>query len=177
MKVYRTQDNGMQSFRITVGKTYATIHEGDGNGKAYGKEVMKVKYVRVIPGIDNAAKLFGPTYKFKRKGNTVLIQVSKQKYLYVADDEIQEWTLPDDQVVALYSPTGNSWVPYPFAVTKKGYVYLMKTGAVTTVSRKPGQDYYKEYYGHVRGDLKFTKKAMKIVSLHVPASWKRRYGG
>lgn len=175
MKVYKTQENGAQSFRIVVSKTLVTIYEGDGGGKTYEKEVMKTKYLRIIPGIDNAAKLFGPRYRFKQNGNTVLIQVSKQKYLYVADTGIREWTLPGDQIIKLYSPTGNSMVPYPFAISAKGRVYLMLENAVTTVSKKPKQDYYGEYYGHLKGDLKFEKGTMNIKLLHVSPIWKRWY--
>lgn len=61
---------------------------------------------------------FGPKFK----GNSILVQISRQKYLFIESTIYSFQT--SDPIQEFYSPVGNNDVPYPVAIGTK-FVYLM----------------------------------------------------
>ena len=88
-----------------------------------GNKVLTTPYERIFVG-DNLLK--DPNYAELgwAKGNSLLLQISNKRYVYVGDCVFSFEPVDGDVIVKYYSPVGNNDVPYPYAVGKK-YVYLM----------------------------------------------------
>lgn len=106
--------------------------------------VKKYRNVKdVMPGIDNTENI---------KGNSVLIRLSRNTYVYIGDG-IYSFT-PDETITEYYSNVGNSGVPYPVAVSRS-YVYFMLDKVYVEKSEFPNVDFnnsrqvsdiYSEFY-------------------------------
>lgn len=96
-------------------------------------------YTHLVENIHNPLKIwlgnspkmpmteFSGGYGKHLKGNTVLIQLSKYRYMYVGFPEVYRFTIPKrDQIVKYISPVGNNEVPYAFAYGKKYLYYMME---------------------------------------------------
>lgn len=135
---YYILDNGAEPFLMYVRKNqvyiYSNPHEEyDAKNKAslYTKLVKSYKPIKVWIGksLVNEMTLFSGGHGKRFNGNSNLLQLSKQKYVYVGI-EIIEFTI-DDQIVHYYSSVGNSWVPYPCAYGKKyAYVFTLADGVL-----------------------------------------------
>ena len=86
-------------------------------------KIFTTPYERIFIG-DNLLK--DPHYEEVgwAKGNSLLLQISDKKYVYVGDCVFSFEPVDEDTLVKYYSPVGNNDVPYPYAVGKK-YVYLL----------------------------------------------------
>jgi hypothetical protein len=123
-------------------------------------KIMQQKYINIFVG-DNDLKL--SDYDLKKgegKGNTILLQTTKNKYIYIGDGIRSFTTINCDIIRKYYSPVGNNVVPYPYAVGDK-YVYLMLNNVY-----QPIEDFdlkknaYMQYYGwHI--NLKNIKNYFK----------------
>ena len=58
----------------------------------------------------------------KFDGNSILLNISNNKYIYICDI-IQEFT-SYSKIIKFVSPVGNNDVPYPYAVDDKNNTYL-----------------------------------------------------
>ena len=58
------------------------------------------------------------------RGNSILLQTGKNKYVYIGDGIRSFTTKNGDVIKKYYSPVGNNEVPYPYAIGDK-YVYIM----------------------------------------------------
>ena len=77
------------------------------------EKYLDIKYKKIFVGKDN---------NNKNTGNSLLLQISKNKYIYVGSS-IYMFQI-DDTIISYKSPIGNSDVPYPYAIGTK-YTYLM----------------------------------------------------
>ena len=57
----------------------------------------------------------------KFNGNSILLSLGKNKYVFIGQ-KIIEFTTKKDKIIDFVSPVGNNDVPYPFAIGEK-YVY------------------------------------------------------
>jgi hypothetical protein len=87
------------------------------------KKLMESKPLRLFVG-DNDMRQKNYLKKGPGKGNTILLETKKGKYVYIGGI-VYDFTTPDGDTIQKYeSPIGNSDVPYPYAVGEK-YVYFM----------------------------------------------------
>ena len=97
------------------------VEEGDKYEKT--TKVLTTPYERIFVG-DNLLK--DPHYEEAgwAKGNSLLLQISDKRYVYVGDCVFSFEPVDGDVIMKYYSPVGNNDVPYPYAVGKK-YIYFM----------------------------------------------------
>lgn len=81
-------------------------------------------------------------------GNSVLLQVGVRKYVFVGDRIIEFSTPPDDAIVELVSPMGNSAVPYPYAIGTTNTYLLIEDTWIANAARLPFMDPYEQFYEH-----------------------------
>jgi hypothetical protein len=116
-------------------------------------KIMQSKYINIFVG-DNDLKL--DDYELKKgegRGNTILLQTGKNKYVYIGDGIRSFTTKNDDIIKKYYSPVGNNVVPYPYAIGEK-YVYIMLHNMLQPVEDFDlKKDAYMQYYGwHIKSE-------------------------
>jgi len=168
VKTYEIHSNGTTPFvveddgkGITVFKTvYAKgVYEAD--AYTLGKQVVHQAYKKIFVG-DNDLKLSAYEKKGWAKGNSILVQISANKYMYVGDKIYTFESL--DTIQSYYSPVGNSDVPYPWAIGTN-HTYLM-LDAVTIPSKFIDileKDPYQVYYGFVKDHPPIQRDAKKLT--------------
>lgn len=162
--MYLVHDNGSRPYAIEQKGTVVNIYDNNTSDEDDKRGLYLVGKVSVkskndfFVGIDPANK--------KYNGNSCLIRLKKNKYLFIGWD-INEITTTDD-ILKYYSPIGNSDVPYPYAVGKE-YTYLMIEGVRIKnayLDTYTGEDPYAYYYGHDVGSQRsdgvsaFKKKTL-----------------
>jgi hypothetical protein len=113
------------------------------------KKVLDVSYSKLFLG-DNL--LNDPYYGKKGKliGNSLLIQTGKNKYVYVGS-EIYSFETKED-IKEYYSPIGNSFVPYPYAVGETLTYFMLDKETIPNELLDLNKDAYGQYYGHTIKD-------------------------
>jgi len=186
-KKYMIHDNGSRPFLVYTNSINIYIYKVDENhvideddfdykneltnGWMYTKlikEYKNVKNVYIGKSILNKATKYSGGHGKKFDGNSILVQLSNDKYLSIGWT-IQEFKL-DDEIVKYYSTVGNNDVPYPIILGKKNVYFMLD---YTYVDRKlfpdnmtdtDWSDCYSYYYGHV-GDTVFEKYAKPIKNI------------
>jgi hypothetical protein len=85
------------------------------------------KFVKIFIGKSPKIPMteFSGGYGSAFDGNTILIQLTIYKYIYIGNPEIYTFTTPNKDIIKTYkSPVGNNGVSYPFAFGEK-YLYYM----------------------------------------------------
>ena len=118
---------------------------------------------------------FGGQDKFY-KGNTILLKISRNRYVYIGGMIYEFSTMPNDEIVKYYSIIGPSVVPYPVAIGLN-YVYFLSTKTYLPIDMFKDldevelMDSYSYYYGHKklpgirRGPLKKYSKRIPHVRM------------
>lgn len=134
VKSYVTHDNGSRPFRVEVSGKHVEIYKGrhkklpdgseDWNTMEYNELVKKltVKEVHVGQSPCNSAIYMSDACGAFGKGNSILLHLSGNKYMFVGDC-IYEFSM-EDNFEAYYSVIGNNDVPYPVTIGTN-YVYMM----------------------------------------------------
>ena len=135
-------------------------------GQVIQGKIMDIPYNRMFIG-DNYLNVRGYSKKGTYKGNTLLIEKTKNKYLHIAGD-ILEFEPPDGDVIEKYfSGLGNNGVPYPYAVGKKNTYLLLEEGKAGEKSYRPycsnehfdqTKDAYLQFYNNPEYYYKLFKK-------------------
>ena len=73
---------------------------------------------------DNEITKFGGEYGKKFDGNSILLKISKNKYVFIGS-EVYEFNTDYDTIIKYYSPVGNNDVPYPFAYGNKNIYFML----------------------------------------------------
>jgi hypothetical protein len=127
---YLIHDNGGRPFQVNLTKTTFAVYRQSkiaeqGKGWVfyegpYDKAIIKpTKYMKVYVGRD-------PNYGKKFDGNTILVQVSANKYIYIGS-EIESVEIPE-KLIGYKSPIYGSDVAYPYAYGEKNtYLFLERT--------------------------------------------------
>lgn len=85
-----------------------------------------------------------PKHGEKYLGNTILLQVSPLRYIFITPGYISKFSTRSE-IVDYVSDIGNNSVPYPYAVDKKQNYYLIVENAI--LKNIPDlEDPYKYYY-------------------------------
>lgn len=121
-KIYYTYSNGgffykviinkeKEQFQVLIRKNVFLSWDEPNNIKTI---IKPKKYLKLFIGND-------PKYP-KYKGNSILIQLTKTKYIFISD--IIYIFTTKDEIYKYKSPIGNSMTPYPYAI---GYnnIYLL----------------------------------------------------
>jgi hypothetical protein len=181
--IYEIIDNGGIPFLVfdyggRVG-IYNQVYTPESNQYEIKGKIMDSKYSKIFIG-DN--DLNAPDYDLKKgsgRGNTILLQTGKNKYMYIGDG-IRSFTTKDGDVIQkYYSPVGNNAVPYPYALGQK-YVYLMLDDTCIPVEMFDlTKDVYTQYYGFnidkKEHDLYIEKFKNKSKKYSVKILFKRFY--
>jgi hypothetical protein len=137
---YTIEDNGDSPYivydygnRVEV---YGQDYDEEKNAFSISEKLLDTKYKKLFVG-DNDINLPNYEKKGKWRGNTVLLETGPGKYIFIGNG-IREFTTVDgDTIEKYYSPLGNNFVPYPYAVGKKYTYFMLDNGGV-----KEGPKYY-----------------------------------
>ena len=165
-KSYIIHDNGSSPFRVEVAGKRVAIYKGtlikrlDGSldyGTYEYNELLIKRTVREVhlgeSTCDPASYISDKACDAETIGNSILLHLSGNKYMYVGS-EIYEFTMEDD-FEAYYSTIGRNDVPYPVTIGSK-YVYFMLDGTHTYIPKSlftapmnavEWSDAYAYYYG------------------------------
>lgn len=143
-KIYDVLDNGARPYRVYVDGSTVSIYIGKRNSDYtydYDKLVRTIKAKQVHVG-----------GKKSQLGNSILIHVSGNKYLYIGH-EIYEFQM-EDEVDTYFSIVGNSDVPYPVLLgTENAYFmldhcYVPRSEFDPKMTKAEWEDSYQRYYGY-----------------------------
>ena len=173
-KVYDVLDNGARPYRVYVDGSTVSIYIGKQNSDYtydYDKLVRTIKAKEVHVG-----------GKKSQLGNSILVHVSGNNYLYIGH-EIYEFQM-EDTVDTYFSIVGNSDVPYPVLLgTENAYFmldhcYVPRSEFDPKMTKAEWEDSYQRYYGYadamtgekpskgIRADG-LEKKCKKMKGFHI----------
>jgi hypothetical protein len=120
--IYEINDNAACPFVVVdYGGGRASIYNNKLNelrGELKGK-LMDVKYEQLFLGEKN-----DPYWRAFEKGNNILMQTGKGKYLFVGKGILSFSSMKGDTIRRFYSPMGGNYDSFPCAIGDK-YVYLL----------------------------------------------------
>ena len=113
--------------------------------------------------------MFSKGYGKKFDGNTILLHIDSNKYVYIGDN-IFEFKI-DDIINEYYSPVGNNDVPYPIALGSNNIYFIIdktyvSNEKVINLDKKNKIDAYSYYYGH-KGNEKLSNYSKKIKFIKI----------
>jgi hypothetical protein len=173
-KIYDVLDNGARPYRVYVDGSTVSIYIGKQNSDYtydYDKLVRTIKAKEVHVG-----------GKKSQLGNSILIHVSGNNYMYIGH-EIYEFQM-EDTVDTYFSIVGNSDVPYPVLLgTENAYFmldrcYVPRSEFDPKMTKAEWEDAYQRYYGYadamtgekpskgIRADG-LEKKCKKMKGFHI----------
>lgn len=124
--IYKTYDNGSKVFAVYIYNDKADIYklnyELNTDKYLLGKKIKSINYIKLFVG-DNSLAFKNYAKKGQEKGNTILLQIDDNKFMYIGE-MIKLITIKDDIIKKYISPVGNSYVPYPYIIGKN-YSYLI----------------------------------------------------
>lgn len=148
VKEYMIHDNGGRPFRVAVGKTSVDVYLNEWENQFIrGKQVFHTPYKRIFIGDNDLRDPMAEFPKGKARGNSILVHVNANKYIYIGH-YIYSFETQGDTIQKYFSPVGNNDVPYPYAIGDE-YVYFMLD--CTTVPKNVfdlKRDAYTQYYGY-----------------------------
>ena len=131
-------------------------------------KLMDIKYEQIFVG-DN--ELNDPYWIFKRgiaKGNTILLQTSKDKYLFVGKGIMSFSTKDGDTIRKFYSSIGGNYDSFPYAVGDK-YVYLLNDKKYVPIGEFDiKKDVMKQYYCYESECKKYKTFALSMKTTYAP---------
>jgi len=125
-KTYMIHHNYSVPFIVDVSAGKATVFKATyDDDKAFEKAgvIKEIAYKKIWIG-DN---MLGGKYYAKKgvyKGNSILIETTAGKYVFVGHIMMEFSLQPGDTVVQYNSPVGNNDVPYP-SIVGKDFIYFM----------------------------------------------------
>jgi hypothetical protein len=160
VKTYYTHDNGSRPFKVVIDNLKVYIYkykkyDEDSDTTLYSKksikyekkEFFKCKSIFIGKSPKNKTTIFSTGYGSKFTGNSILLQIAKNKYVFIGHI-IFSFT-SKSEIKKFVSPVGNSDVPYPYAIDIDGRYYLMIENIIIdkiTNIKKYGNDPYEYYY-------------------------------
>jgi hypothetical protein len=174
---YFIHNNGGRPYLVYINKKLKTVRiykeSKDFYVESWG-EAEPWSYIELVKEYKQIVKIFvgksplnsmtsfswgdGPEFD----GNSILLQLTKQTYVYIGS-EIYKFTTKD-QIKRFISPVGNNDVPYPYAFgTKFCYFFLdwIKLSFTPFMKTKEFKDNpYIYYYGHQKFPAREKPKQM-----------------
>ena len=131
-------------------------------------KLMDIKYEQIFVG-DN--ELNDPYWIFKRgiaKGNTILLQTSKDKYLFIGKGIMSFSTKDGDTIRKFYSPIGGNYDSFPYAVGDK-YVYFLNDKKYAPINEFDiKKDLIKQYYCYETECKKYKTFSLPMKTTYAP---------
>jgi len=166
--IYEINDNAMFPFVVfDYGGGRASIYTNRFNelrGELNNK-LMDVKYQQLFLG-----EKTDPYWRAFERGNTILMQTGKGKYLFVGKGILSFSCKTGDTIRRFYSPMGGNYDSFPHAVGDK-YVYLLNEKRYAPISEfDMAKDVMRQYYCYDTNECKKYKTSafpMKTVYNHV----------
>jgi hypothetical protein len=158
-KTYMIHDNYAVSFIVDVSAGKAIVYNATYDNAPFQKAGVKkeIAYKKIWIG-DNLLGDKGYAKKGQYKGNSLLLEISGGKYIYVGHMMMEFSLQPGDTVVQYYSPVGNNDVPYPY-IMGKDFVYFMWEAGPKGPGYGPAAsfDKTKNTFDQITGPLKSLK--------------------
>lgn len=151
IRTYYIMDNYNYPFKVEIThsnvKIYKSITKDTGVNDYTTVPFLILKPLRVFIGKSPLNKMtkFSGGYGTDFDGNSILIKLNDNKYIYIGDN-IFEFT-PLSPIKKYISHVGNNCVPYPYAVDENDNYYLMLENViVSNIPIKNIDNPYKYYY-------------------------------
>ena len=168
-KKYLIFDNGGRPYKVIIKGNSLDIFTYDDsvediNYDDYSilvKSYRKLKKIFIPKGIDDRGKSWSGG-----KGNTILAQISGNRYLFIGP-WIYEFETKGENIVEYHSQVGNSGVPYPLAVGENNVYFLISKGEEGYLSKEYFEEFPKKYswaidgYSRLWGNGEFGKSLSK----------------
>jgi hypothetical protein len=155
VKTYDIHDNFSVPFTAMISSKTKSIQVVENKTN---KKIVDTKYTNIFIG-DNT--LNDSKYQKKgkdSKGNTILVEVSKHKYIYIGM-EIYSFETSED-IKSYYSPIGNNDFPYPYAIGDNHTYFMLDKKTVPSELINSKKDGYGQFYGLIT-DKEINKKIQK----------------
>jgi hypothetical protein len=139
---YKILNNGGYSFKVKTEDDKVLIYNYSTNELVYTAHHVK----KVFMGNSPLCKMteysggFGEEYD----GNSVILHMDHDTYIYVGSSIFS--FVSYNKIKKYVSPVGNSAVPYPYAIDKYNYYYLMLEDIVMKIPTQYKDDPYDYYY-------------------------------
>ncbi len=147
---YLTYKNGLRSYCVYINQEQNDVHiykcKEENNPQYYAEDFTELVAAYESHQIDKIfigkspltnQTLFSGAHGPRFDGNSILLKNhttnDTNKYLFIGT-EIYSFT-SEDEITDFFSPVGNNYVPYPFAIdTEKNYYFLMDQYAVMKIN-------------------------------------------
>ena len=171
--IYEINDNAACPFVVVdYGGGRASIYSNRFNeltnrGELNSK-LMDVKYEKLFLGEKN-----DPYWRAFEKGNNIVMQTGKGKYLFVGKGIFSFSAMKGDTIRRFYSPMGGNYDSFPCAIGDK-YVYLLNEKKCALISEfDMTQDVMRQYYCYETGG---ECKTYNTIALPYTSMYKPFYG-
>jgi hypothetical protein len=171
--IYEINDNAACPFVVVdYGGGRASIYSNRFNeltnrGELNSK-LMDVKYEKLFLGEKN-----DPYWRAFEKGNNILMQTGKGKYLFVGKGIFSFSAMKGDTIRRFYSPMGGNYDSFPCAIGDK-YVYLLNEKKCALISEfDMTKDVMRQYYCYETGG---ECKTYNTIALPYTSMYKPFYG-
>lgn len=154
MKEYLTIDNGGHPFKVKIGNNKhvevfkSTDDENEEDEIGYeNKPFLSYNPVKIFIGKSphNKMTTFSGGHGSKFDGNSILLQMNKNKYVYIGEC-IYSFT-SFSPIIKYISPVGNSSVTYPYGMDIDNRIYLMRSKlALLDIPEQYMDDPYEYFY-------------------------------
>ena len=170
--IYEINDNAVCPFVVVdYGGGRASIYNNKFNeitnrGELKGK-LMDVKYEQLFLGEKNE-----PYWRAFERGNNILMQTAKGKYLFVGKGILSFSAKNGDTIRRFYSPMGGNYDSFPYAMGDK-YVYLLnekKCAPISEFDMTMPADVIRQYYCYETGAecKKYKTSALPMKTAYKP---------
>lgn len=185
MEIYYTIHNGEEPFKVEINKKQKNVsvfkltkqeEDKDYNviSREYGKKIVSSKFVNIFIGKSpkNKMTLFSKGYGKKFDGNSILVQLKSNTYLYIGSTTYS-FVIDSDEIINAYqSPVGNNLFPYPYAISNKRVYYFVEKKMIDLEAFpiKIKENTKEDLYDFLYNDDDVAKKAKKIKTKKVKGS-------
>ena len=167
--IYEINDNAAHPFVVfDYGGGRASIYNNQFNevtnrGELKGK-LTDVKYEQLFLGEKN-----DPYWRAFERGNNILMQTGKGKYLFVGKGIFSFSCKNGDTIRRFYSPMGGNYDSFPHAVGDK-YVYLLNERKCAPISEFDAtKDVMRQYYCYDTSECKkYKTSALPMKTVYKP---------
>jgi hypothetical protein len=151
--IYKIHENGEIPFLVYDYGTKVDIYKHTNNTS---KKILDLKYKKIFIG-DNMLKFSGYAAKTRYKGNTILLEISPNEYVYIGNQIKAFETKLDDIIKRYVSPIGNSDVPYPYAIGENFTYLMLENKYIPNEFVDLTKDVYAQYYGFDKKNISNKK--------------------
>jgi len=168
-KIYKIHDNGGVPFIVYITSSLVSVFRIPKNTYIWQTNWSSnfidniPYYTELVVQFKDPLQIFIGDNKRNNDGNSLLIQISPRKYVFIGESIYSFLTM--DKIHTFFSQIGNSDVPYPVAESDKN-VYFMLDKVILDKNTFPKLDNYFDAYRNFYDLPKNTKK-QKFCNLKI----------